>query len=112
MSADRVALLCEAVEGREVVVHLSRALERRLRAGVERFNGESPYDPMDADSDADLAVGLLASADHGLRCAESEYGVWSDMGGHLHALPRARRARWWRRLSWAWHAALVEWRSG
>jgi hypothetical protein len=101
----------DAIDGRPLTVHLSRAVERRLRANIARYNREVPSDPMDASCDEDLAIVLAACAERGLHAGESDERVWTDVAGREHPLPRTVRAPWRMRVRFAWRAAVTSWRS-
>lgn len=109
-SARQLADLLEAVQGRPLRVHLSRALERRLVCEIDRVAADLGV-PLNTGDDRELELGLMAAADRGLRESESDAGVWSDPGGRVQPLPRAQRAGRRRRVRWAWRAAVTSWRS-
>jgi hypothetical protein len=103
--------IVDAVYGRTIDVHISRAMERRLQANIARFNKDVPEDPMDPSCDGDLAIALAGCADRGLRDGESDAGVWSTVAGHECPLPRTVRAPWTMRARFALRAAVTAWRA-
>jgi hypothetical protein len=96
---------------RTLTVAISRADERRLVRNIETFNLDVPDDPLNPNHDDDLAVALMGCALRGLDVDDDDAGVWSDLDGTPHALPRPNRAPLWMRLRFARRAALLTWRA-
>jgi hypothetical protein len=111
MSTTVLTDLLDCIEGRPLEVHLSRSMERRLQASINRFDADCPDDPWDPFSDEDLGVALVACAERGLCAGESDDGLWATPAGRLQSLPRAVRAPLWMRCRFAWSAAVTCWRS-
>jgi hypothetical protein len=84
-----VERLRRSVLGRTLQVHVSEGLEMRLRAHIDRCERElaraglSDDDPMDPNSDVDLAVALAACAERGLAEGERDDGLEGMMWGEI-----------------------------
>jgi hypothetical protein len=103
----QLAPFLDAVEGRNLTVHVSRAHERRLRANHERCDEDCSGEA----TDADLEIALLATSDRGLYAGESDAGVWTSPDGREWLLPRRSRCGLRLRLRVAVRAAVTAWRA-
>lgn len=77
--APRYDWLARLLRHRPLTVELDQALERRLRAYMDRVNREmaDPADCLDLDSDTDMASALLGAAEGGLEADERAHGLAS-----------------------------------
>jgi len=81
--------------GRDFTVHITEAMESRLRAHVDRVNrdldqherrtGQTPIDRFDPDDDVDIIITLLACADRGLEAGERDDGVVGTPWGEIRS---------------------------
>lgn len=111
VSDERLAMFVrEQLPSRPLTVQISRANERRLRRSLVTVNRDLPDDPIAFD-DEGLGHALMGAADGGLRMAEEEDGVWTDLDGRAYDLPRPVRAPVMMRLKFAWRAASSAWRA-
>ncbi len=109
--AERSALLLEGVRReRTLTVELDRATLRRLSRTLLDYYAEFPdEDHGDPAGDEELEVALLTAADRGLKAHEDEAGVWADLSGWEHSLPRDRRSSLCLRARFAFEAAVRTW---
>lgn len=84
--------------GRDLTITLSHADEKRLRMWIDRMNmDEERYagapDPIDVDSDLDLASALTACMDSGLALDEADHGLESYPWGDVVTIEQAEEMR-------------------
>lgn len=107
----RMRSLIDGLESRDLTVPLFKSMERRLFAQIDRINSENVTGERYRHVDDDLVTTLLACAERGLEGGERDAGLYADIGGHVHGLPRPVRASWRNRLRFAWRAAVTTWRA-
>ena len=110
---ERVVLFLkhQVIDRRDLIVSVNAADERRLVAFIERFNADTPDDPMNPGHDDDLAVALMGAADRGMHDDEDDCGIWTHLDGRAFPLPRPVRAPVLMRARIALRAAHGAWRS-
>lgn len=83
MSPPRLDLLARLLQRRPLTVELDGALERRLRAYVDRLNHADPELQLDPDNDGDLASALAGAAEGGIEADERAHGLAGSIFGDL-----------------------------
>lgn len=86
--------LMRNINGRDMTVFMSEAMEHRVRAFMDRANkGGLEDDPVNPDNDDDVSIALAALVDRGLWADEGEHGLESRPSGDLVSIEQMNELR-------------------